>query len=290
MAKKTIWYLRRSGKIKGPFPAGQISQYVLLGRISTEVEASQDKEVWVPIKRLPELIPEVMVAALDDEDREAQRRLQAARRWADERRGLDEEWEQADRRNPIASEHSRMAHAFPIRQVSLYRWMIGVSVFVMLVVFGVMQYTSDFELQGEQAVVNCKEKPAPGVNWSNCRMSGLQLLKSDLKGANLYSAVLYGSNLYGSNLSSANLSYADLSMTNLSYVEFLHAILKGASLHNADLTNTDLSEADLSYADLTGAKLQGAILTGSRLGNTIWIDGRTCLPDSVGICNFGPLQ
>ena len=290
MAKKTIWYLRRNGKIKGPFPAGQISQYVLLGRISTEVEVSQDKEVWVPIKHLPELIPEVMVAALDDQDRDAQRRLQAARRWADERRGLEEGWEQADRRDPVASEHSRLTHAIPIRQMNFYRWMIGLSVFVMLVIFGVMQYTSDFELQAEQAVVNCKEKPAPGVNWSNCRMSGLQLLKSDLQGANLYSAVLYGSNLTGSNLASANLSYADLGMTDLSYVKFSHAVLKGASLHNADLTHTDLSEADLSYADLTGAKLQGANLTGSRLGNTIWIDGRTCLPDSVGICNFGQRQ
>ncbi len=46
--------------------------------------------------------------------------------------------------------------------------------------------------------------------------------------------------------------------------------------------NCDLSGADLSKVDLTGANL-----TGANLELTTWLDGRKCVPGSIGMCVRG---
>jgi hypothetical protein len=75
---------------------------------------------------------------------------------------------------------------------------------------------------------------------------------------------LIETNLSGANLSAANLSGAILLNANLS-----RAILYGANLSGAVLTRADLSGADLSGADLSGADLSGARhLTQRQLGLT----------------------
>ena len=78
-----MWYLRKNGEVKGPYPAGLISRYILLGRINDGDEVSGDGEEWLVIRDIPELIPDVMKG--DASDPLVQERLQAARRWADER-------------------------------------------------------------------------------------------------------------------------------------------------------------------------------------------------------------
>ena len=66
-------------------------------------------------------------------------------------------------------------------------------------------------------------------------------------------------------LSGAELSRADLSGANLSGAELSRAYLSGANLSGADLSGADLSGAYLSGADLSGANLSGAHLSGADL-------------------------
>jgi hypothetical protein len=72
--------------------------------------------------------------------------------------------------------------------------------------------------------------------------------KTDLSGANLYRADLSGANLSGAYLYRADLYRADLSRANLSE----------ANLYRADLSRANLSEANLYRADLSRANLSEA--------------------------------
>ena len=57
---RTLWYTRRKGVVRGPYPGNQISRYVLLGRICTTDEVRPDGGDWQELSTYPELIPEVM--------------------------------------------------------------------------------------------------------------------------------------------------------------------------------------------------------------------------------------
>jgi len=58
--QQQLWYTRRGEAVQGPFPAGQISRYVILGRIQPTDEVSADGVVWVPLSQMPEMIPELV--------------------------------------------------------------------------------------------------------------------------------------------------------------------------------------------------------------------------------------
>lgn len=284
MTKHPPLYVRKNGKLLGPFPPRQISQSLLLGRFRVSDEVSEDQESWVMIQSRQDLLPEVLQE--DPSDELAQERLMAARRWADERRpqhGTHAEL----RRSPEPDElQEYRSHRESIYKNFLQRreFSIVQTLLVLLAVAGLIYAGFHFSpgTQIEQPV--CDAAARPGVNWRNCRMPGLQLLNSDLQGANLDSANLNGANLFGSNLSSASLMYTDLSMANLSYVDFRQARMKGSNLQHTDLSYADFSDADLSYADFNGAKMQNVRLDGARLDNAIWVDGRTCLKGSRGEC------
>lgn len=79
-----FWYTRREGRVRGPFPATEISRYILLGRIRLEDELSADGEYWQPLSAHPDLIPDVMKHTDPDEAE-----LAAARAAVDERSGHD---------------------------------------------------------------------------------------------------------------------------------------------------------------------------------------------------------
>lgn len=81
MNTTNAWYIRSplSEGIKGPFPSGQISQEMLLGRHKLDDEVSHDKEEWFAIRDVPELVPDIFRENPDDP--EFNNRLAAARRW-----------------------------------------------------------------------------------------------------------------------------------------------------------------------------------------------------------------
>lgn len=138
--------------------------------------------------------------------------------------------------------------------------------------------------RGPDLGANCAAEPAPGVNWSSCRLDGLARASARLAGANLQNASLINARLNDADLTAADLSYANLTGAQLGYVQLAGARLLGTNLRVADLTHADLSHANLAYADLTGARLGGTSLAGVRLDGAIWLDGRRCSTPSVGGC------
>ncbi|MEJ2452025.1 MAG: pentapeptide repeat-containing protein, partial [Gammaproteobacteria bacterium] len=256
-----LWYVRNKNKVIGPFPAGQIQQSVLLGRISAVAEVSQDREEWKPLRQCPQLIPEVMKNdAIDEHERE---RLAAARRWADERRrerraGEDDpERKGPGRRNQesyrtLEYRDHREAIVQSLQPSREKAFLVTLFVIILLAA-GV--YAGFHWVPKPPATPQCDAKPAPGINWHLCNKAGVHLLKTDLSKASLNSSNLQGANLFGSVFVRADLSYADLSSSNLSFTDFQQARLKGANLRAADLSKANFSGADLSYADLQDARL-----------------------------------
>lgn len=114
------------------------------------------------------------------------------------------------------------------------------------------------------------------LNLFRVKITGAQLPKADLRGANLVFADLSAAILEEANLSGASFCGADLSF----------ASLRDTNLAGADCRKVDFSRADLEEADLTGADLRGADLSGARnltreQIESARIDEHTKLPDGL---------
>ncbi len=290
MSTPHAWYIRHNGEIEGPFPAGQIKQELLLGRYKPDDEVSHDKETWQKLRAVRSLIPEVLLAARDDPDRKE--RIAAARRWADERRterraDARGETEGRERREgePYESVEYRFNREITMRDVRARRNNQWTALGSLVLLIGIIIYAAlSWQPDPVAPVANCEAPAAPNVNWSHCRMAGLQKLNQNFTAAIMESSDLSGANLYASNLQGAKLSYADLGGAHLRLVDFSQASLKGASLRNADLSQAIFNQADLSYADLTGATIEQADFSQAKLDHAIWIDGRECQTGSLGQC------
>lgn len=281
------WYLRQGGKVTGPFPAGLVSRYILLGRIKFDDEVSQDREQWQAVKKVHTLIPDVVMAvAKNPGDEQAREHLIAARRWGDERgdksgdhedsRDHNESEAELQHRKIIQSrEHTR------VREKRFVQYLVAMALVAVVVLVTLLLPTTE-----NIADAQCDALPAPHINWSNCQMGGSRLANSNLEGAILRNTMLSGALLRAANLMNSDLSYADLSLTVLRGANFSGASLKGANLRNADLTNANLTNADLGYADLSGARLEGAILDGASFDFAIWGPDLLCMPGSVGGCKL----
>ncbi|MFC1832973.1 pentapeptide repeat-containing protein, partial [Thermodesulfobacteriota bacterium] len=95
----------------------------------------------------------------------------------------------------------------------------------------------------------------------------------NLTGADLNRMILTGADLSGANLSGATFFLADLSEANLS----------GANLRDAKFGGADLANADLRGADLRGALLDGAFIQGSIMDGSV-VEGQPVasdLPDEI---------
>lgn len=257
------WFVRRGGEVRGPFPAGLVSRYILLGRIDASDEVSSDRQTWLPVAQVPGLVPEVMLDAVAHPDDEALRaHLEAAKRWADEQR---------------AKHESATAAPAPRSAARGYLVVLAIVAAVAAIPF----------LLPEREIVaapDCDAPAAPGVVWRECRLGGARLANADLAGADLRGAMLAGGVLRAANLKGADLSYANLELTLARGANLASAQLKGANLRNANLAGAILVGADLSYADLTDTVLDDADLSGARLDHAIVGPDRVCLPDSVGGC------
>jgi len=284
-----VWYIRNENGVIGPFPAGHVQQSILLGRIALDDDASQDKQDWLPVRRCAELIPDVLKLDRSVENREE--RIQAAKRWADERRherreGEDPVRTSAGRRDeepPEAMEYRHQREAgFKATRLRRERNFQGLIIVVILILAGV---AAGFLFPAAEPVAaQCHAPAAAKINWMDCQLVGLQSLNSDLNGAVMANGNFESANLVGSSIDQANLSYVNLSKANLSFVSLKQTRLIGADLRYADLSNANFQGADLSYANLTGAIMRNTDLDGALLKNAIWTDGKTCLPGSVGQC------
>lgn len=319
MQTKQRWYTRRDDQIRGPFPAPQISRFILLGRLHDTDELSTDQVNWQKVSDVPVLVPEELKADLSDP--EAYEKLMIARMREDERNARDrrdkseagdpmperrstdngrrQEEEEAMLRHreiktAIAEAAAHRKHHYFLRGVVATLFLVGI--------IGAAWY---FQPWQEEESADCNALPQPWVNWSNCLMEGVKLVTADLRGAHLRNANMAAADLRGARLAGADIAYTNLVGANLSGAELTQAIMLGANMRNADLaganlgsanlsyailqgadlTNVDLRESDLSNADLTGAILKTARIHGAKLDHTIWLDGSVCAIGSVGKCN-----
>ncbi len=286
-----VWYLRKNGKVSGPFPVGQISQLLIVGRLSLDDEVSHDKDEWFTIQSVPALIPDVLNEA--DTGKQSER-LAAARRWADERR---EERREDNAKTPSRRTDGRRHHE-PKQEVeyrqhreSIYKKfrerpkmaiakLLLFTGIVLAILWGSFNY-SPLNIVDEP---DCLAQPAKGVNWRNCNKLGLVAIRADISESNLHSVILRDSNLFASNFTKTRMDYSDLSSSNLSFTIFKQANLKGASFKKSDLRRADFSNANLSYADFRGASIVDTIFNQADLSHAIWIDGRQCKADSISQC------
>jgi len=283
MSNTKNWFIRRKGSpIKGPFPSGQIEQYLLLGRFVLSDEVSNDKIEWNKISTIPHLIPEILISAKYDEL--AQQKLASKKRWADERRGLITERPERERRNVEAKESNR--HDSKLVNLKKQKLIIAyIQITLVILLVSVIAFLS-FQYMPENivSVANCSAKPAPNVNWTNCQKVGLRLSNIDMNNALVSSASLTGVKLTNVDFSDANFSYTELSISKISNVNFSNAKLVGAIIRNSVLINVNFHKSDLQYINLTGSTLRNANFSNANLSNAIWIDGRKCGLNSIGVC------
>jgi len=319
MQSKQRWYTRRGKQIRGPFPAPQISRFILLGRIHDTDELSTDQLSWQKVLDVPILIPDELKADLSDP--KAHEKLMIARMREDERTARDRRDESEEnsamperrtrdngRRQDEAAAMLRhreikTAIAEAAAQRKHHYFLRGVLATLFLV--SIISAAWYFQPWQEQESADCNARPQPWVNWNNCLMEGVKLVTADLRGAHLRNANMGGADLRGAYLGGADIAYTNLVGANLSGAELAQAIMLGANMRNADLagaslnsadlsyailqgadlTNTDLRESNLSNADLSGATLDASKLEGARLDHAIWLDGSVCAIGSVGSCN-----
>lgn len=297
-SERELWFIRRDGIVSGPHPGGLISRFLVLGRLTLDDSISADGEQWHIIRDVASLIPEELQHGETPEakDRLLQARLREDERLRERRAARTPPPGSADRRSldrrrpepEVFVKHrlrrlewlSRPRQSWEAAMRGPRPWAIAG---VAILLAGVLLFwVTD---QGEPpAPPACHLPPAPGVNWSYCRMPGLDLQRADLSEARLRNTDLLGSRLDDAQLADADLRYADLRRARLDRANLRRANLTGAALQQAVLTGVNLEDADLSYANLTGAELAGARLQGTRLHRAIWIDGRVCATGSIGSC------
>ena len=288
MNTSKAWYIRSqsSDGIKGPFPSGQISQEMLLGRYKLDDEVSHDKEEWIAIRNVPEIVPEIFREDRDDPG--FKDRLAAARRWADERRGVDDIDIQGERRTKESYETAEIKRLHRLankakKKINPVTTFIQLSIFltvIIVVVILAFQFSPK-----DETLVDCTTPASRGTNWSGCNLSGAQLFKANLVSSNLMNANLQTANLQSADLSLANLKYIQLHLANLKHANFTKANLVGADFISADLSGATFEQANMSYANFRDAKIATANFSNARLDHAIWVDGRKCRANSIGSCN-----
>lgn len=277
-----LWYIRRDGEVSGPFPTGQVVQYLILGRLEDTDEASIDQSEWQAIADLAEFDRSVETATDADN----------ARRWADERRSerrIDKIDERADadrrRGEGLTEQVSRAAREMLIETF----WKIppkgAKATLVVLgtftVVIGILILLTPKQ---DVIVEKCSASPTQGVDWSHCDLAETRINQANLTSSNLMGAHLHGANISNSSFMHGNLQYVDLGHAKVINVSFSEATLKGSNLRQSTLDGINFIGTDLSYADFRGAKLIDVNFSQARLDFAIWTDGRVCKEGSIDVC------
>lgn len=285
------WFTRDQGIVKGPFPSGTIRRLVVLGRLSERSEVSPDGYNWQPLGSITRLLPDATASEFGQQSAELARRREDERR-GERRRdsaGTTNERRRSDRRRPEPAKvlqwrlRRRRNLARVERRASRQAaalWLTGL--LAPLLAGGI--YLAASRPVGGPTPHDCRAPPAPGVDWTHCGLAEARLDDADLSRARIDDADLADASLRQARLRGADLSYSNLQRTNLAGADLTQTRLVGADLRSADLTGVHLGRSDLSFADLRGALVDGADLDGARLGEALWVDGRTCAGGSVGAC------
>lgn len=267
MTKHRLWFIKDGATVRGPFPAAQLRQDVLLGRVKSDVLVSEDQQGWKFLHDLPALFdPEQTV------DVARQRQLLDERR-AERRQNQDPSSDSRrvnpDRRLPedaatVQSRQTRTRVWNSLMGGPANALRILVVLLAVAVAIGIAGYFMPATLVTERLGVDCGAPPQAAGVWDGCSLPAAELGGTDLRGASF--------------------AYANLAESDLAYANLTDARLAGADLRRARLQFARLRDADLSHADLRDADLSGAELHGAVLGGAIWPDGTRCAKPSVGAC------
>lgn len=283
-----LWYVRRSGAPKGPFPSSLIEKNIALGRILASDQISSNGQDWQPASSYPDFD----VIQRSGQQPQVQRRLDE--RQSDRRAGRadaegisDSERRANDRRAPEDPEVvARRQRANRVWQ-SLRDGPAGVRrtpLVLSAILLGAVLVAAIVLAPPPRSETDCAAPPAPGVNWEFCNHAADDLRGADLRGAVLRNARLAGADLSGADLREADLAYADLSGAVLREARLNGARLTGTSLRGASLVDANLAGARLDFADLAAAAVTGAVFDGAVFEQAIMPNGQVCRPGSPGSC------
>ncbi|MET0042987.1 MAG: pentapeptide repeat-containing protein [Candidatus Thiodiazotropha sp. 6PLUC3] len=247
-----VWFVKHEGQVSGPVTASRVRQLLLDGALDLTDQISSDQQVWQQVLQVPSVVPLQLRAASGDKDEMPKVEARAQTREKDRAR----------------------IGRIPILPLTISILVMGVVLVVSLLI-GMPEHID---------TPQCDQPPAPGVNWRNCLLLGIDVGSASLAGANMNSAVLRQGKFSATNLNGVDLSYADIRQADLRYAQMQNSLLVGANLQGADLRDADLTNSNLQFADLSGSRIDGVLWSGTRLDSAIWFDGRTCGENSVGQC------
>lgn len=129
------------------------------------------------------------------------------------------------------------------------------------------RYTKELIFVGDNLVkAEMKKANLTGKNFNEEIIIQANLEGADLSNANFCRANLKGANITWANLTNTNFKVADLRQTDLSGSNLTNANLKFTNLKGANLEGAKLKGADLTYADLRGANLNNTDIYSFSLG------------------------
>ena len=276
MSNGRLWWVKRGGEPKGPFPAAVIEQNIAQGRILSSDQISVDRESWQPATDYPDF--DVFAADTGGKPRERAATGPTPRapgKAAEAAETLDD--------SALAARLERSERVWASLRPARPRQRLLPYLILSLLVIGLFVLAATRSLPS-LSPARCAEAPRPEVDWEGCAMAGRNLRGSHLAGAILRNARLSGADLSGADLRGADLAYADLSEALLRDARLDGARLVGATLKAAVLEGANLTGADLGFADLAGAVVKRSLFTGARFEQTVTPSGQPCSGDGGSDC------
>lgn len=224
------WYVRRAGRVAGPFSTSGIRHYVVEGRLTLEDRVSPDRSRWRELGQIRALVP----IQLREEGRETQAAL------------IEEE--SLGRRNAK-------------RNLLVVALVLGALLMTMLISREDSRDMSADCASAPAAGVVWSSCRKDGANYARAELGGAVMDNISFINADLSGVQMTGADLRYANLAGVNLSYADLSAANLKGANLRGADLTNAVLEGADLSHTDLTGARVGGAGFAGANWYRAIWT-----------------------------
>lgn len=290
-----LWYVRRAGAVKGPFPSSLIEKNIALGRILASDLVSPDGKHWEPASSYPDF--EVLRRSGEQpavqrrlDERQAERRAGRTPPAASPESADDEDQRQgADRRAPedpeIVARRQRANRVWQSLRNGSANGVRKMPLLLAATLIAVVIAAAVMLAPPPRPATDCAAPARPGVNWEFCNHAADDLRGARLEGAVLRNARLAGADLSGADLRNADLAYADLSGVVLREARLDGARLTGTTLRGASLVDAVLTDARLDFADLTAAKLSGARYDGANFEQAIMPDGRVCRPEQAASCD-----
>jgi len=288
MKSDHLWYVRRKGEAKGPYPSAILEKYITLGRVVAGDEISVDGAHWQPADGYPDF--EILQRSRQSasaagrlDERASERRQAGAGVAAGQRQGSDRRAPE----EPRVLERRRRSRRIwrGLRSTpGTSRWtpfVLAAALLASILLAAIIMSPAP------RGPVDCGARPGPGVNWEFCNRAAADLRGAVLRGATLRNARLAGADLTGADLREADLAYADLSGALLPDADLSGARLVGAIGRAASFNRARLIGTDFEFADLVAAVFDGAVTTGARFDQAIMPSGITCDAALAGSCDPG---